>query len=176
MAQKADIAQDLRRVVNFFKSLETAADAMEQIGSLELAAEEAKKSKTVADSSRDKVLAELNASKAKIEQAQIEAGMIVQKAKTEADEMVAQGRADAQALVAKAQTDAKNYLNAAVSEAQAMKDRIGTDITAAQSAKEVAVSAAAQAAAEADAANALAKEAERRLASIQAQIAKLAAA
>ena len=103
---KQETAQQLRKVVNFFKGLEQAADDIEAIGSMEGATAEAVKAREIAVAERDKALAELADTKAN----------------AKAAEQIAKGKVEAMLADAQAKADAK------ITEAQALVDKTTNDL------------------------------------------------
>lgn len=103
---KQETAQQLRKVVNFFKGLEQAADDIEAIGSMEGATAEAVKAREIAVAERDKALAELADTKAN----------------AKAAEQIAKGKVEVMLADAQAKADAK------ITEAQALVDKTTNDL------------------------------------------------
>lgn len=108
---KQETAQQLRKVANFLKGLQQAADDIEAIGSMEGATAEAVKARDLAVKERDQALAELADTKAKGAKA-------AKDAKEKADAMLADAQAKADAKIAEAQALVDKTTNDLISKAE----------------------------------------------------------
>ena len=115
---KQETAQQLRKVANFLKGLQQAADDIEAIGSMEGATAEAKRARDAAVRERDQALAELADAKAKGAKA-------VKAAQERVDGMLADAKARADGLV----DDAKVAADKAANDAIAAAERQASEVT-----------------------------------------------
>lgn len=122
---KQETAQQLRKVANFLKGLQQAADDIEAIGSMEGATAEAVRARDQAVAERDKALAELADAKAKGAKA-------AKDAKDKVEAMLAEAQAKADGMLADADARAKRDANDMIAAAERQADHV-----TAQSAKSV---------------------------------------
>lgn len=110
MSDATTAAEHIRRHANLYKSLVDAADALERVGSVELAASEAQAARAVAESALAKAQADLADVQAQVKEAKdlvphilLEAG---EKAKADAQSIVDDAHARAQAAIDQANASA----------------------------------------------------------------------
>lgn len=116
---KQETAQQLRKVANFLKGLQQAADDIEAIGSMEGATSEARKARDVAQAERDQALAEFADAKAKATKA-------AKDAQAKVDAMLADAQGKAEKLVADADAQARRTANDMIAAAERRADEVTT--------------------------------------------------
>lgn len=170
---KNQIAEDMRRIAQFFQTSVACADLLEQIGSLEGAVAEAARAKDAAYVERDSVVALVLAAKDELKAVndnvadvrrnlQEEVIQSITDANTKAADIISAANVEAESLIAKASSEAATRRDAIVQSAA----RIQSDVDALNAEfvdKQAALIAV----------NADAIDAENRLAKAQAAIAKI---
>jgi hypothetical protein len=174
MTKAHDAADAIKRMAKQYELMKFAAEALEQIGSLEQATSEAQAAATKAAGERDAALSERDAAVLAAQHAQAEATDIVQQSKFEAEvkaaDILRSAEAAAETKLATAERNALEMIASASAQVDKMRaaasaiqieiDKLRDDAQAAE--------AAAQAATE------KANDAEMRLARTRSAIAKLA--
>lgn len=111
MASKSTVAESIKRLAILYKDMVEAADAIEQIGSIEQAVSEAKAARMAAEAERDSVIADLKKAKDG-----------VKKAKDDADRTIADGKEVATEIIAAANAAAQSITDSATEQGQALID------------------------------------------------------
>lgn len=135
MTDKIQAAKSIRNLANLYRDMASAADALEQIGSLEQAATEAQRAteatRTELESLRAQQaqaateLAEAKAETKKLhEQAQTAVEETAQQATAAASATLAQAEQQADALLARAEQEAADLVAAATEQVRAMQDNL----------------------------------------------------
>jgi predicted nucleic acid-binding Zn-ribbon protein len=130
---KLNAAKSIRNLASLYRDMEAAAEALEQIGSLDQAAEEAKKAVTLAqaelanlngkkDDARRKVTEAEEKAEAIKTQAEQQVAETLRAAQERADATVANGRAIAEAAIAEAKGKAASAIAAAEDRIAVLRD------------------------------------------------------
>jgi chromosome segregation ATPase len=173
MSNKLQLAESLRRMAVMFQDMVAAADAMEKIGVVEQATQEAAQQRLDAEAARDTARQELTRARQEIERinsdlaervvaAQEQARGIVAGAESRSEEIVEAAEAKAREIVVTGQAQASDELANMANQLAAMQAKL-TELTEEANAAILVK----------DKAEAEAREAEAKLGKVQAQIRKL---
>jgi hypothetical protein len=171
---KASVAEDIRRLANTYKSMVEAADAIEQIGSIEQAVSEAKAARKAAEDERDSVLVDLRKAKDGVKKAKDDAEKIVADARSFAEDVAVAARVSAEQVKQSAAEQGQALINSAKAE----RETILLSITGQAAIHQAKLDVLKEQAAKAEASTALlmtaAEAAQAKLDKVQASIRKLA--
>lgn len=173
MADSISTAGDLRRIAQFLSGISDAADQLEKIGGLENAINELNKQRDQAVVDKDDANARRDAAKALTEDALSQSKIIEDDAQKYATQLQSDANDKAKVIIDTSNLMASQILDKANSDAQAIDDSINSKLAILRA--EIADCDATLIVrhAEVDGMTAKAAEAEARLASVQAQIAKM---
>lgn len=173
MADKFTAAESIRRLALQYQAMVEAADALEAMGKLEQSTREAGAAKDQAEADRNAALADLKKAKDDVKAAQLKVVDIVARANDQSTAILQEADQKAQAIVDGGAVKANEMIAAAADTVQAQTNAIAgrvAQLTATKVGLEQDVAGLNQAAA---AKVVEVEELEKRLAKVQAQIAKL---
>lgn len=173
MADSISTAGDLRRIAQFLTGISDAADQLEKIGGLENAIKELNKQRDQAVVDKDDANARRDAARALTEDAINQSKIIVSKSQEDAKQAQADASEQAKVIVDTAHLMADQILDKANSDAQAIDESINSKLAILRAEIADCDATLVVRRAEIDGMTAKATEAEARLASVQAQIAKM---
>jgi len=174
MATKQIAAESIRRLAIQYQDMVAAAEALESIGSVEGAAEEAVKARAAAEKERDAVKAELAAAKEKLKDAKADALALVEAGKAQAQEAKNAALDEAAVIIADGKLKALEIIKAAEAQSASATADV-TEKLSAMNAKLKELSAEVDAAIlKRDDAEAQSLQAQQKLESVQDTIRKLA--
>lgn len=170
---KINAADAIRRLANQYEGMVAAAAMLEEIGSLEQAAKEAKAATHDAKAERDKALAELEQAKAAVLKAQADAADVLQQAQFEAGIKAADIKQAAEQEAATIRANAEREAAALLAPAQARLDKLAGQARDVENATAAAQNELGAIRARIALATEEADAAEKRLAEMRAAISKL---
>ena len=123
-ANKNQIAEDMRRIAQFFQTSVACADLLEQVGSLEGAVAEAARAKDAAYADRDSVVALVIAAKDELKAANDNVSDVRRNLQEEVIQTITDANTKAADIINAANVEAENLISKAGSEATTRRDAI----------------------------------------------------